>query len=81
MAIATTVAVSALLWPASLRVASSAIVANPQGKPWQKYSRHSSVARRPRLFDSVRLFVLSSVVSPCYRLTRLGGARPISRKR
>ena len=36
IASATTVAVSALPWPAWLRVASSAMVANPHGKPWQK---------------------------------------------
>ncbi len=36
MASATTVAVSALPWPAWLSVASRAMVANPQGKPWQK---------------------------------------------
>jgi uncharacterized membrane protein YeaQ/YmgE (transglycosylase-associated protein family) len=67
MASATTVAVSARPWPASLRMASSAMVAKPQGNPWQKYSRQSRLARRPRLPESVRRVASSSFVPPCLR--------------
>ena len=45
IAMAVTVAVWALSWPASLRMASNATVAKPQGNPWVKYSRQSSTRR------------------------------------